>query len=69
MTVPDFLLMMTYGCPVSGCDIVMLNVGVGKVRTRTEVYIAPETASAVSLLRKSNEAPGIQATKSVVTSR
>ena len=33
MAVPDFLLMMAYGRPVSGCDIVMLDVGVGKVGT------------------------------------
>ena len=61
--------MMVYSRPGSGCDIVMLNVGVGKLRTWTEVYIAPETASAVSLLGKPNEAPGIQVTKNVVTSR
>ena len=68
MAVPDFLLMMAYGRPDSGCDIVMLNVGVGKVRAWTEVYIALEAASTVPLLGKSDEAPGIRVTKNIVTS-
>ena len=48
-------LMMVYGSP--SCNIVMLSVGVRKVGVRTELYIVPETASAITQLCKSNEPP------------
>ena len=44
----SWLLIMVYGRPSS--TIVMLSVGVKKVRGRMEVYIVPETTSAVLLL-------------------
>ena len=42
------LLMMRYVRP--SCATVMLSVGVREVGARTEVYIVPETTSAVLLL-------------------
>ena len=51
------LLTMTYIFPSFIAAIVMLSVGVRKVGARTEVYIVPETTSAVLLLGEARWIP------------
>ena len=47
--------MMMYGRPP--CNMMILSVGVRKMGARTEVYIVPETTSAVPLLGEARWIP------------